>query len=366
MQFEKLLKTIIIVFSLTVGCYNKNLEKEVHLYYDKIHLAEMFIVHEKYDSALAVYETAFLCYDSPWGLDYYNALLCSAKIGKYNRAVQLVDSCIKRGISIDYLKNDYLNLLNDYFSTTSFLSHYDSLHNAYLTSFDTTVINTFELSIKNDQKLVSNVNNPTDYYDLILANVDTLEMIIKNKKIPHYPYKYQQYPRMDNLPWITLRHYFGLRNSIRNQLIDKDRFERYYNMKRFYDNKFEELIKKQIQLGIVNPVMLSSTIIYNHKHNNMYGERGYVRIRDDLFAKNVSQKLIEKISKNRNDILLEDFNDYRTKYKYLQDISDSIGAIPRGMFRFRVNHHCVTHLAKKDSTREFLVEEFKQKGYIKL
>jgi len=368
MQLKNFSIILIVIFGFC-GCI-KNTENEVALYYSNINKAEINIIHEKYDSALEIYESAFLLYDSPWGLDYYNALLCSLKLGKQERAQALVDSCVKRGIEMDYLQNDYLSSLHKLFKQNDFKKKYDSIRQLYLDSFDTSVMKIFDFSFETDQHNAFGFMNQTidgaDYYDMVLANTDTLIQIIRDGKLPKYPYKYQQYPRMDNLPWITLRHYFGLRNSIRNKTISEKEFEKFYKMKRFYDNEFENLIKKQIQQGNINPVLFTSTVIYNHKIQNMYGENGYVRIREHIYAKGFSETAKNTISSNRNEIMLDSFEDYRIKYKYLQSISDSIGGVPMGMFRFRVNHHCVTHMARDNKTRDFLVKEFKDKGYVKL
>jgi hypothetical protein len=304
-------------------------------------------------------------------MDYYNATLCAIQLNRETMAKSLIDSCIKRGFSKDYFFNIYTKPLENYLNSTVFSNHYDSIHTVYLNSFNDSILKILKVSFATDQKFVSdfisNTASGDDYYDVVLANIDTIVQIMKDDLIPFYPYKYQPYPRMENLPWVTIRHYFGLRNSVRRGVLDSVKYSKYYKMDRFYDNSFENLLREKINEGKINPILLSSTIIYNADNENIYGENGYIVIGTDLYHKEFSTEEIGVISMERKDIFLDDYYTFQKKSKFLEQHADSTFMMKKGSFRFRINLGRTGYRTKNNPEYEKIwVEMFSKQGYKKI
>jgi hypothetical protein len=309
-------------------------------------------------------------------MDYYNATLCAIQLNRETMAKNLIDSCIKRGFSKDYFFNNYTRPLENYLNSTFFSNHYDSIHTVYLNSFNDSILKILKVSFATDQKFVfdflSNNASGDDYYDVVLANIDTLVQIMKDDLIPFYPYKYQPYPRMENLPWVTIRHYFGLRNSIRRGVLDSVKYSKYYKMDRFFDNSFENLLREKINEGKICPILLTSTVIYNSNDDNLFGDNGYIQIGNDsiykdLYYKEFSESEVLKISKERQRLYLDDFQSFQKKSKFLTGFTDSTFAMDKGCFRFRINILKTSYCT--DGNPEYQrswVEMFSKQGYKKL
>jgi hypothetical protein len=342
--------------------------RNVEIYYEKINSAELKIIEGDYSNALDTYEDAFNEFNSPWALDYYNAFLCSLKANNNLKASNYFDSCIIRGVPDDYIFNIFSK---DWIAhnIANFEQHYDSLRAIYLNSFNDSILKIFDFSFEKDQSFAFGFMNQSidglDYYDVVLRNIDTLTQIMENNLLPKYAFKYAQYPRMENVPWVTIRHYFGLRNSIREGLLDSIKYQKYYNKERFFDNKFENLLIAQIKSGRVCPTQYTSTVTYNLELKNQFGNESIIQIGKECYSKSLSQNEKNNITKNRQKVFLENYDDYIKKYNYLVSLQDTTTDIVKGNFRFRVNHrstkYALTGEALEDVRRDFI-----KAGYIKL
>lgn len=73
-------------------------------YYSAINQAELFVIENKYDSAVRQYNQAFINNSKPFAKDLYNALLCNCKIKDHKKAYRYMYQLAQLGYPVDKMQ----------------------------------------------------------------------------------------------------------------------------------------------------------------------------------------------------------------------------------------------------------------------
>lgn len=101
---QKLFK-ILGLFLLTANLCKSQSTKSLVKYYAAVNQAELFIIDNKYDSAVQQYDSAFINNTKPFAKDIYNALLCNCKVNDNIKAYGYIYKLAQLGYPVKKLKS---------------------------------------------------------------------------------------------------------------------------------------------------------------------------------------------------------------------------------------------------------------------
>lgn len=358
-------------------------QTEYKSYFELINEAENYIICDKYDQALKIYESIFGKYCSPRGNDYYNAALVSLYASNDSLAFTYLSEAVKRGYDMEFIDNPIIkNLVGRITKWNQFVESYDSLYNYYLDKLSNPVITEFKNMIVEDQTLTAKIYfgniSQLQLDSLYYRNINRIVELIGNDSLPQIECFDMKSRKLQSIiPFILIRHYFGMVNRvIYNPEAYKGDFYDFVLNKNQYIEK--ELIKLIVQ-GRLSPVLISESIIYNNP-NDPVGRLGqsfgryitnefdedilveYVTTREDY-----SSEEIEIINKNRQKWYLPDFNNALNMTRALDQIPDSIHSSCNKYFnytgRIAANEFFITESDSLDFKQDCENNLIKKLGY---
>jgi len=285
-------------------------------YYSLINKAEKYIIKENYDSAVFFYNKVVDLYGLKRSVDCYNYTLVNTILGNTNIAFQYIDSCIVRGYSIKYFesiffqdlrKNDEWNLLEN---------NYNSLYNIFHSQFESDMYIVLNNLVTEDQNVASKTYL-SDSLKIVADSVyylngQQLIRLIKNDSIPQYDvFNFENINIRSRIPWVLVRHYFGLVNRALSIDRAKQEHQFYLNVKK--DSLLFKLLLALIDKGDFSPFVFRDGLVYSNPIN-LYGEtklKYYQRYRSEDNGIKIIEELCCREKYSVNEISF--FNENRKK-----------------------------------------------------
>jgi len=100
---RKLLKILGLLLLISNLC--KSQSANLVKYYAAINQAELFIIDNKYDSAVQQYNSSFISNTKPFAKDIYNALLCNCKVNDHKNAYRHMYKLAQLGYPVEKIKS---------------------------------------------------------------------------------------------------------------------------------------------------------------------------------------------------------------------------------------------------------------------
>lgn len=368
--------TFIIFFSIqTSFCQQRSKS-----YFELINNAEMCFFEEKYSNALSFYNKAFEKFNSPRGNDYYNAALIAFFINKEDVAYDYLIQAVKRGYSMDFLRNPILlQQLSNKSKWNVFESHYDSLYNLYVDKLKNPVIKELNYLVQEDQRLSNKIYfnqiSQLQLDSLYLKNMQRIISFSENDSLPPVEsFNMKSRKTQSIIPFILLRHYFGMVN--RSLYYPDEYKEEFYHWVLANNMHIEEELLKMVRKGQISPVLISESMCYNIP-DNPFGELGenfcryvkegdeYIMIEYFMVKQDYTNKEIEEINKNRKKWFLPEFDEAFKLTKDTKQLSDSIHRHLSKYFKYTGQLHGNEYFLNKMDSLEFIEysHKFINNGY---
>ena len=301
-------------------------------YFKYINKAEKFIIEEKYNNAAHNYNLAFKKYNCPRSSDCYNMALVSTLLGRVKTAYKYMDSCVTKGYTLDYFESDFFKSIHHSKRWDNFLNKYDSLRDCYLQHKNNLKYSILKDLETFDQQTVKQIyKNDTMRYavdSVFYKNGKRIAELIMHDSIPDVElFNFESLNQRSTIPWVLIRHYFGLVNRSPFYIKKKDENELFYQKVINDSSLYNELIQL-IDIGKLTPHVLRDGLIYSNK-DELFGstqikvEASYsghkvfvpedfnkLSILEELYyRKDYTPEEIEFFNNNRDKICLPKYND---------------------------------------------------------
>ncbi len=268
------------------------------MYYPIISQAEMDIVNNQLEDALAKYQQAFANADKVFAKDYHNALACAIYTGTYSLAFNFAEKLILKGYTLEKFRIAPFDVLIHQKKWNDLENKYGELREKYLSSINQSVINQLTELREKDQYFRKKEGSYKIYRDTInqidAENVADLKKVIDKYGFPdedligiydsahHQPY------------WLIIHH------DIQN--------ERY---------EFLPILREATKQGEFSPRYLTfmEDLAINFDNQQGYGHQAFIRINNKVIDVNTyyNESSLEMVNKNRMSLGLESFSEYGQK-----------------------------------------------------
>ncbi len=296
------MKQEVIFFSLwlllicTLNAYSQKNYCEV--YYPLISQAEMDIVNNQLEDAVAKYQQAFANADKVFAKDYHNALICAIKTANYSLAFNFAEKLILKGYTLEKFGIAPLDILTHQEKWNNLADKYDKLREKYLSNINQSVINQFIELREKDQYFRKKEGSYTLYRDTI-NKIDAKNVADLKKVIDKYGFPSEDligiYDSAHHQPyWLIIHH------DIQNKGYD-----------------FLPILRKATKQGEFSPRYLTfmEELATNFDNQQGYGHQAFIRINNKVIENNpcYNESLLNMVNKNRMSLGLESFSEYRQK-----------------------------------------------------
>lgn len=339
--------TILLVQIIISSSFGKK-HLDYLIYYKLINKAELNITEGEYKKACDIYNNAFKKWNNAPTIDYYNALLCEVKLGKFSKAFSYLEILVSRGWEMDYFsRNPFLTKLRENSRWEIFVNDYSKLNKHYKESLDSAFIKKVNEMLNKDQVLAKEKNRYSDYVKTVIINANRINQIIKENKTANWNSTSVYSVMYSPFPSVLLRHYCGIYNEVQKGLNDVSSIIndtiRLINL--------ENSLLLELEKGHLSPLVYDFVTTYSGDLNK-YGNGMFFKVGEVVLKKNFSQNEIEQINARRDSIGLSSMDDYIKKMKFINEMKDD--KLKPFYFKFRISDIVYQMKGDENKLQEFI------------
>ncbi|MCK4661865.1 MAG: hypothetical protein KAT68_03285 [Bacteroidales bacterium] len=354
-------------------------------YLKDINDAELYIIDNKYNKAIFLYENSFKKHQFSRGIDNYNIALALTLRKEYKRAFQYIDSCVLKGYTLNYFQSSFFSPLHNTEKWKKLVLIYDSLRNIYLNKTNTEGFKILQKLVDIDQKETIKLyeHDTMQYYidKIYYKNGLRLLQLINSDSLPDVElFDFEKLKTRSIIPWVLIRHYFGMVNRAKIYVKTEDKHYEFYN-KVLKDERLFIALISLIEKGKLSSYIMRDGLEYNNP-KNIFGKIGickYIRyngpkkltpadlnsleILEELwFNNNINTENISKFNEERKKIGLDSFDSEYKKSVYIQKKKGELGDDYKFWFQFSAQARVEKYYLTSDQIYFEKVNLYNEKG----
>lgn len=328
----------IVVFLWAISGFAQKVDYNKH-YYSVINQAELLLISEQHDKALAQYYAAFKNVPTPFARDIFNAAVCATLTGDYESAFKLLDQLIVKGTDITFIKSMevFSALVNDS-RWEIFVNNYPRNRKIYLQTINVPLRKELEWMAALDQHFRLKDNGMAVYQDTIAQidknNIDRFNGIIEKFGFPGEDLIGVENPASAP-PYHTILNHLCHKASMG---MGKGIAEINFPLQEF------------VKFGKLSPYRFANFI--DQQGKPVYGNTVFYRLDNspELRVLVLGEKGLKKINKNRASVGLESLEDYQKKVLF---------ALKDSRFIFNFNGSIVSLNGMSAQEKEAFIQQSK-------